>query len=199
LEFLLKFSSARLSLALVALAAVSLSADQTPRNEYDQAAANRVYDALLGSRYFSKGPDRIVWVIRTETEGSIWTDCMPKAAELDFDDWQIIRDFVRENQTVKVLDSQFKWSAPVEIVSRQVLQDTLDSGPAWDQFYERYPESPGTLVFSAVGFNERRDHALVKTTFECGLLCGGIRFLALERQADVWRVVESPIPCVAYF
>jgi hypothetical protein len=195
----LKLSPARLSLALVALTAVSLSADQPPKRKYDEAEAHRVYDALLSSKYFHKGPDRTVWVIRTETEGSIWPVCMPKPELLDFDDWQVITDFVKENQSAKLLDLRSSWSAPVVAIPRTELQDSMDDDLAWDRFHETYPASPGALAFSAVGFNERRDRALVRTTFECGWLCGGIRFHVLERRGDVWREVESPIPCVANF
>jgi hypothetical protein len=194
-----KFSPARLSIAIVALAAVSLSADEPPKRQYDQAEAQRVYDALLSSKYFYKGSDRTVWVIKTETQGGIWPECLPKAEELDLDDWQGIRDFVKENQAAKLLDLRFTWSAPVVVVSRTEPQDSLDDETAWKLFHETYPDSPGTLAFSAVGFNERRDRALVRTTFECGFLCGGIRFHALERRGNVWRVVESPIPCVGNF
>jgi hypothetical protein len=194
-----KFSPARLSIAIVALAAVSLSADQPPKRQYDQAEAQRVYDALLSSKYFYKGSDRTVWVIKTETQGGIWPECLPKPEELDLDDWQGIRDFVKENQAAKLLDLRFTWSAPVVVVSRTEPQDSLDDETAWKLFHETYPDSPGTLAFSTVGFNERRDRALVRTTFECGFLCGGIRFHALERRGNVWRVVESPIPCVGNF
>jgi hypothetical protein len=195
----LKFSPARLALALVALTAISLSADQPPKRQYDEAEAQRVYDALLSSKYFYNGSNRIVRVIQTESQGSISRECMPKPEELDFDDWQIVRDFISENQSAKMLDTRYRWSTPVVAVSGRELRDLLDHDLVWDRFYARYPESSGKLVFSAVGFNERRDRALVSTTFECGLLCGGIRFHALERKANVWRVVESPIPCFANF
>ncbi len=195
----MKFSPVRLCFALVALSAVSLSADQPPKRQYNEAEAQRVYDALLSSKYFYKGPDRIVWVIRTETAGGISPECMPKPEDLDLDDWQAIRDFVKENQAAKLLDPRFAWSAPVVVVRRNYLQDLMDDDPDWNRFRKTYPDSPGTLTFSAVGFNERRDYALVRTSFECGLLCGGIRFHALERRAGVWHVVESPIPCVADF
>jgi hypothetical protein len=195
----LKFSPVSLAVALVALATDSLSADQPPKREYGEAEAHRVYDALLSSQYFYKRPDHIVWVIQTETEGGISPKCMPKPADLDFDDWQIVRDFVGENRSAKILDTRFGWSTPVVTVSSRELQDLLGRDLVWDRFHSKYPESSGTLVFSAVGFNERRDRALVSTTFECGLLCGGIRFQALERRSNVWRVVESPIPCFTDF
>ncbi len=83
--------------------------------------------------------------------------------------------------------------------ARKELPDSVDDKLAWDRFHVTYPDSPGTLEFSAVGFDERRDRALVSTTFKCGLLCGGIRFHALERRGDVWQVVEAPIPCVGNF
>jgi hypothetical protein len=181
------------------MTAVSLSADQPPKRQYDEAEAHRVYDALLSSKYFYKGPDRPVWVIRTETEGSIWPECMPKPEDLDFDEWQTVRDFVKENQSLKALDSRFRWSVSVVAVPRKELPDSVDDDLAWNRFHVTYPNSSGTLAFSAVGFNERRDRALVMTTFKCGLLCGGVRFEALERQGDVWQVVEAPIPCVGNF
>ena len=195
----MKFSPISLAVALVALATVSLSGDQPPKRQYDEVEAHRVYDAVLSSKYFYKGPDRIVWVIQTETEGGIWPECMPKSEDLDFDDWQLVRDFISENQSAKILDTRIRWSTPVVAVSSRELQDLLGRELAWDRFHSRYPESSGTLAFSAVGFNERRDRALVRTTFECGLLCGGIRFHALERSGNDWHVVESPIPCVADF
>jgi hypothetical protein len=189
----------RLWLAFAALTTVSLSADEPPERQYDEAEAHRVYDAVVSSKYFYKSPDRIVWVIRTETEGGIWPECMPQPEDLDFDDWQVIRDFEKENQSAKLLDPRFSWSAPVVAVPWKELPDSTDDDLAWKRFHGTYPDVPGMLAFSAVGFNERRDRALVSTTFKCGLLCGGVRFHALERRGDVWRVVEAPIPCVENF
>jgi hypothetical protein len=154
------------------MTAVSLSADQPPKRQYDEAEAHRVYDALLSSKYFYKGPDRPVWVIRTETEGSIWPECMPKPEDLDFDEWQTVRDFVKENQSLKALDPRFSWSVSVAAVPRKELPDSVDDDLAWNRFHVTYLTPRARSRFRH-RHNERRD-ALVMTTFKNGLLCGGV-------------------------
>ena len=104
---------------------------------------------------FTKDPIAPSWVIKTETQGGIWPECLPKPEELDLDDWQGIRDFVKENQAAKLLRSSIYLERSGRgCVAGQNQQDSLDDETAWKLFHETYPDSPGTLAFSTVGFNE---------------------------------------------
>lgn len=57
----------------------------------------------------------------------------------------------------------------------------------WDQFYSRYPDSGGYVVFSAVGFNETKTRALVYIAHYCGNLCGGGSHHFMEKVDGRWR------------
>ena len=60
----------------------------------------------------------------------------------------------------------------------------------WEAFHRRYPNSFGVFSLSAVGYNARRDHAVVYVNHSCGGLCGNGWIVALRRTANGWRVVS---------
>lgn len=61
----------------------------------------------------------------------------------------------------------------------------------WDSFYKKYPHSPGLVVFSKVGFNDRHDQAFVYVGRSCGGLCGGGDYVLLNKVNGEWVVRDE--------
>jgi hypothetical protein len=55
----------------------------------------------------------------------------------------------------------------------------------------QYPGANGIHQFSRVGFDSRLREAIVVTDFNCGMLCGGGRYLVLKKSGGQWHAVGS--------
>jgi hypothetical protein len=61
----------------------------------------------------------------------------------------------------------------------------------WINYYRRFPESRGFVMFSRVGFNTERTQALVYVGSRCGPHCGDIHFLLLEKAEGTWTIKKE--------
>lgn len=61
----------------------------------------------------------------------------------------------------------------------------------WINFYRRFPDSRGFIMFSRIGFNTERTQALVYVGSRCGPRCGDIHFLLLEKLNGVWTTKKE--------
>ena len=66
-----------------------------------------------------------------------------------------------------------------------------DSVNGWEEFYRRYPDSPGITTLSRVGFNRERTEALVYMGAQLHYLAGAGNLYRLEKQDGVWKIVEK--------
>jgi hypothetical protein len=69
---------------------------------------------------------------------------------------------------------------------------TKDAG-AWRKFFKKYPNSPGIVVVSRIGFNAEHTEAVVYSGHSCGTLCGQGEFDHLMKQDGVWTVTDRTI------
>jgi hypothetical protein len=61
----------------------------------------------------------------------------------------------------------------------------------WDRFYKKYPNSPGIVYFSNVGFNDKYDQAFVYVGRSCGGLCGSGEYVLLKKVNRSWEIVDE--------
>jgi hypothetical protein len=61
----------------------------------------------------------------------------------------------------------------------------------WINFYRRFPDSRGFIMFSRIGFNTDRTQALVYVGSRCGPRCGDIYFLLLEKLNGAWTTKKE--------
>jgi hypothetical protein len=61
----------------------------------------------------------------------------------------------------------------------------------WERFYKKYPNSPGLVFFSKVGFNDRHDQAFVYVGRSCGGLCGAGEYVLLNKVNGQWVVCNE--------
>lgn len=66
-----------------------------------------------------------------------------------------------------------------------------DYEDGWDEFYRRYPGSPGITTLSRVGFNPERTEALVYMGAQFHYLAGAGNLYRLEKQDGVWKIMEK--------
>jgi hypothetical protein len=60
----------------------------------------------------------------------------------------------------------------------------------WRAFYSKYPNSPGYITVSRVGFDSNRTHALLYFEFQCGGLCADGSYRLLTKKDGVWTVTK---------
>ena len=76
-----------------------------------------------------------------------------------------------------------------EIVSSSQVESIFCKGCGnWDEYYKRFPNSNGILTFSRVGFSADSMQAFFYLSNRCGGLCGGGRYVVMEKHNGRWAV-----------
>ncbi len=183
------------------LQTLSLRADRYLPQDYDNSEAYRVYSALLSSKYFAK-ETTLRYVIEAETTNpqGLFSECFPRQDNLGFSDWQTFLNLKKKGQVPRILENHFEPTARYQVVPRSLLEAQLnDGGVLWGGFEKHYPDSPGIISVSSVGFNESKDRALVYVSFTCGLLCGGAHFYTLEKRGNSWKIIQPAASCTMFY
>jgi hypothetical protein len=134
-------------------------------------------------------------VIQRETVTN-W-ECMPTGKPLETDWRAVVDGFKTANRTVQTLMAGQNLSQPYLVVSSAEIlsifkNPRFDPTSGWTAFYQRYPESGGYMLFSAVGFDREKRRAMVYVAHWCGNLCGEGMHHFLEKVDGVWREVTIP-------
>lgn len=162
-----------------------------------------VYSVLLNSEYAS--PKWQQFVINVETSsrakpsfigfvgGLVGTG--EKRPETQSD---TISDFDTKNKTSFLLEWRFGLKDQYVLVTDETLKtifvknaDGYIDGEIWKSFYKQYPGASGIYALSRVGFNAKRDEALVYIAVQRGLVGGSRRFFVLSKQKDSWAVQKQ--------
>jgi hypothetical protein len=81
------------------------------------------------------------------------------------------------------------FSLPYGLIGSNELEDIFQTDRnGWDEFYQRYPNSPGTITLSRVGFNASMNHALVYIGIQSYWRAGSGHFVVLEKENETWSV-----------
>ena len=169
----------------------------TPQLESDDEMAEyAVYNALLKARFVH---DRVgLLVIRRNTSLD------PARSSIERSDYlqqnlpglsdEIVEDFENKNQTLHELKPQFDLGVEYTLVSDQEIEELFgqQDKDGWQAFYEKYPDAPGEITLSRVGFNEARNKALVYIGNQQGWLAGAGYFVLLTMQDGQW-IIESEL------
>ena len=111
-----------------------------------EAEAQRVYDALLSSKYFYKGPDRTVWVIKTETRRDL-ARMHTKTRRPGFRRLAGHKRLRKGKPSSEVTRSSICLERSGRGCARTEPQDSMDDETAWKLFHETYPDSPARSRF----------------------------------------------------
>jgi hypothetical protein len=181
------------SLLVLPSAAAQAPGSPAPR-PVDEEEAYAVYAVVLPTERWK------AYVVQAETD--VMQPCVRSGPE--FERWRdVVEDFLRENEKTRLLLPRPPLVEPYRIVSQAEIAASLRDleGPSprtlgdgdprgpWSGFYARFPNSGGYAKLSAVGFDERKQRAMVYVAHLCGMLCGGGRNHLLEKKDGVWREV----------
>lgn len=153
----------------------------------------RVYTALIEAFYPS---DLLIIMEKTQT------DVVDPATEeiyqriedtlLDLSA-ETLDDFKSRNDSSYPLKASMILETRYLLLSEKDRQDLFRINQSgWDVFYNRYPEAPGILTLSRVGFNERLDQALVYLGIQSHWLAGSGTFYLLNKVDGEW-VIEQQV------
>jgi hypothetical protein len=158
----------------------------------DDPEAYAVYSTLLRTEWSDRLAHSSEIVFQQETRNT-W-ECMPSGKALEAAWKPVIESFQRENAAVRLLRPGLPLGIPYVVIPSAEIQARIHDVPEspWSGFYERYFDSAGYMVVSAVGFDAPKQHAMVYMANFCGRLCGrGANFFA-EKIGGVWRAVAIP-------
>jgi len=116
----------------------------------------------------------------TEEFHQMMSKSMPEAEVQTLDNYLLMN---KTGQKLKV------WNLGVNsvIVTNSDLPDSKFEN-FWDRFYRKYPNSPGLMFFSKVGFNDRHEQAFLYMAKSCGGLCGVGKYVLLNKVNGEWVV-----------
>ena len=170
----------------------------TPSAVQIETEEQAVYAALL-ARYPASG-----YVIMDTTATDI-TGIENTSQTLDFvlQNMQAVApetvdSFRVRNETASLLRNDMQLSVPYVLMSladRQALFSINQDG--WTLFYNRYPDAPGIITFSRVGFNEAIDQALCYVGFQSQLLSGAGYYFLLKKVNGNWVVDQQVMTWVS--
>ena len=152
----------------------------------------RVYAALIELHYPS---DLLVIMEKTQTDilelasDEVYQQVEESLSNLSAD---TLKDFIARN------DSSYPLKTSMILGSRYILLSLKDkqelfriNQSGWDVFYNRYPEAPGIITLSRVGFNARMDQALVYLGIQSHWLAGSGNYFLFKKIDGDWVIDQQ--------
>jgi len=104
---------------------------------------------------------------------------------------ETIDDFKNKNKESYSLKEDMDIGVDYLLISEEEIENIFQSATGWDDFYEKYPNSQGTMTLSKVGFNSEKDQALVYVGNQSHWLAGAGYYVLLVKENGDWIVKES--------
>lgn len=189
-------TSAALVMALPGPMKSSAQTTDTPRVKDSEEYS--VYSAILSYEFAHTNVQQ--FVIKAETIGIKKPEEFDRVApDVESD---TLSDFKAKNEKSALLERRLDLKTPYVFVSNDELDAIFnpkiskigileDMGAGWRRFYERYPGAPGFIHFSRVGFDLKKEQALVYLAFEHDYMGGSTRILVLSKADKSWEVQKS--------
>ncbi|MCL4524537.1 MAG: hypothetical protein M1453_12465 [Acidobacteria bacterium] len=161
---------------------------------YEDKDAYEVYAALLPHVDPWSSSIETQIVIQREITG--WDECTRDSLEIKLGRkyrkvWEpVLEDYARMCRSSWQLLPRFPIKNPIVLLPEQDESTAANKEWSWDAFYAKYPKARGYVSLSAVGFNAKKDKALVHAWFGCGLLCGRGTYHFLEKKNGKWQPAE---------
>jgi hypothetical protein len=183
------------------LVACGDSPSALPDDAGDSHAADEqaVFAAVLAQEYGASSYVIYDHTMACSPDDSEFTDAlayvdaqMPELAA------ETVASFAVRSATSHALSANMDLGAPYTLVSDAQMQAIFSSSrDGWQLFYEKYPDAPGTMLLSRVGFNATGDQALVSWRLQWQWLAGDGGFLLLTKVAGAWQVVRRVVTIVS--
>jgi hypothetical protein len=155
-----------------------------------------VYSALIQSMYVKQPVQTVVVDKQTQFYKIDWErpEDYRKSilAELSSISEETIEDFEKKNETEGELARHLNLTVDYVLLGKQSSARTPEEhAKQWKEFDEKYPNSPGIISLSRVGFNSDKDQALVYVANRCGGLCGKGYYVLLMKSGERWKVQKE--------
>ena len=174
------------------LLSLGMTHAQSPLTDSDAYA---VYDAIVPSDSLVREAHAKELLIQDITR--LLTDkyCSPQGPDLIGPWAAAAANLKKENVEPKSLVRQFGLPVPYRLIPKETLDGFFNAAGiyGWDAFHTTYPDAHGFLLVSAVGFDDKHEHAIVYMSHSCGGLCGEGRYHFLQRTPDGWKEANPRI------
>jgi hypothetical protein len=110
---------------------------------------------------------------------------------------EVVRDFTARNQQAYPLEPLLTLGVEHVLLSQQESDTIFKNQDAWDIFYRKFPNSQGRMSLSRVGFNSKRDIALVYVGNQSHWLAGAGYYVLLEKVDGQWVVKDETMTWIS--
>jgi hypothetical protein len=181
-------------LVLLTMLACSSGGLFTPTPDAARADAEEaVYVALLRAMYPAGR-----YVLTDATQSSLISfttqdDALDYISEqMQGVDGNAIEVFLARNDRSYPLRADMDLGAPYILLSEEEMNEIFGgSQDGWEAFYGRYPDAPGIITLSRVGFNAEMDQALVYIGNQSHWLAGAGYYVLLEKVDGAWVITQQ--------
>jgi hypothetical protein len=135
--------------------------------------------------------DRVV-ISRTTDSGFDFTGKSDMPQEMPGLSRELWEDYLARNDRSYPLPTDMEIGVEYVLLDDDEMSDIFTHyEDGWEEFYSRYPDSPGITTLSRVGFNRDGTEALVYMGTQLHYLAGTGNLLRLEKTDGVWKVMEE--------
>jgi hypothetical protein len=156
-----------------------------------------LYSLLIESWYVNDNTRLIVIEDEDQNELDLWGESLENSLEpliegLPDVSEEMIDVFRTRNIQPVPLKRLLSLSVPYVLIGSKEMEDIFQiDKDGWDEFYQRYPNSPGTITLSRVGFNSDMNRALVYIGIQSHWRAGSGHFVLLLKENDAWKVQSA--------
>lgn len=159
-----------------------------------------IYSLIIRTRFAEKEVTKIVIQDRAGTPGILTAQMAD--GERQFEAYvrkmlpevqaATVADFKGNGKEAGQLEKRFSINVPYFLVTSKEISEIFHArGDAWNDFYKKYPGAQGILSFSRVGFDRRRDQALVYYGNQAAWLGGAGYLVLLAKTNGSWVIVKT--------
>lgn len=183
-----RFLLLTITLSMIACSTVNRFFSRTPQGDLDLDREEQAIYAVLLSDY-----DRPSIVLSQTTDsGFEFTGETSQPEGLPDLSGELWENYLDRNDRSYPLSTEMEIGREYTLLDDEEMSDIFNNyEDGWDEFYRRYPDSPGITTFSRVGFNPDRTEALVYMGAQFHYLAGSGNLIRLEKQDGVWKIMDE--------
>lgn len=168
------------------------SSDIIPDSEYE------VYSSVILNKYPHPANKIVIYQLTSNQTICYIYDCFQIFKNYSLKNYSmLVDDYKNKNAKVYKLENKFSIPHTVILISRKELNEIFQNEKGWDAFYEKYPDSPGTIQISRVGFNSNQTQAILYFGYQRGPLWGEGYRIFLTKDEGEWVVKEEVLMWVS--
>ncbi len=189
---------------LIQLTGSAMPASTISDDEYE------FYSALIESQFIEPSTKRIVIENQTGEGISLGKILFSDKLEdwnknIQWESWkryleverETFDDFVAKANGNEPLNERFRLPVSYTLVSREsfngFFQPTSDARDGWNAFYTKYPDASGYISFSRVGFNKKKDQALVYAGIARGVRNMEGSYMLFVKEHGRWELRQKQV------